>query len=94
MNSAREVAAFVFCLFAAGFCLARCTACTPAERLNVENAAAVAQYDAALVDCKAKAREARSMEVYDACEFVVSLKFCRASEALRKEWPRCKEVMR
>lgn len=65
-------------------------ACTPAERLTVENASAVAQYDASLVDCKKKA--AGNFAVYELCETTVTREFCRSSEALRKEWSKCKET--
>jgi len=64
---------------------------SPQEKLTVENAAAVAQYDAALVECKRDAKG--SFEAYVACEDAVSRRFCRESLSLRKEWGRCKEVL-
>ena len=64
---------------------------SPQEKLTVENAAAVAQYDAALVECKRDAKG--SFEAYVACEDAVTRHFCRESRALQKEWGRCKEVL-
>lgn len=65
--------------------------CAPTAGLSIENAAAVAQYDDALVECKKEARAAKSMLVFDTCEYAVRAKFCRESTALRKEWRRCDE---
>ena len=77
----------------------QCAGCTPAEQqavvLNAENAAAVAQYDAALVECQQAARTAPRLarfEAYVSCEMRVSQRLCRESEDLRREWKRCAEL--
>ncbi len=66
--------------------------CDPADQARVENAAAVAQYDLALVECKEKARAAKDFAVYEACERAVTRKLCEDSEPLRREWKACAEV--
>ena len=78
----------------------RCLAgCTPAEQqavaLTAENAAAVAQYDQALVGCQQAARQRpkeQRFEAYVDCEQAVSKHFCGESQELRKGWPRCAEL--
>lgn len=73
--------------------------CTPAEAnsmaLSFENAAAVAQYDQALVECQQAARQRpreQRFEAYTDCEQAVSKHFCSESQELRKGWPRCGEL--
>lgn len=75
------------------------TGCTPQEQqqgaLTVDNAAAVAQYDAALRACQeeaAKAPEPLRYDAYIACERRVSAHLCRESVELQKTWSRCAEV--
>lgn len=77
----------------------RCVGCTPAEgnamALSAENAAAVAQYDQALVECQQAARQKPKelrFEAYTDCEQAVSKHFCSESQSLRKEWARCREL--
>ncbi len=60
---------------------------------RVENGAAVAQYDAILAECVRKGEDAGSFAVFGACERETSARLCRESEGLRREWPRCKEVL-
>lgn len=89
---ARELAAFVLTFVGCMVALHFCGGCKPAaEPLNVENAAAVAQYDQALVACKERAKAVHSFALYLECEAAVTKHFCESSEALRQEWPRCKE---
>jgi hypothetical protein len=73
--------------------------CTPAEanamQLSAENAAAVAQYDLALVECQQAARQRpkeQRFEAYTDCEQAVSKHFCAESQELRREWKRCAEL--
>jgi hypothetical protein len=73
--------------------------CTPAEQqqaaMSAENAAAVAQYDAALVECQQAARQAPKLarfEAYVSCEMRVSQRLCRESPELQREWKRCAEL--
>ncbi len=88
-----RMAGFIFGLFAMGW--ATGMGCAPHTKspLTIENAAAVAQYDAALAECLKKAKPQRSLDLYIQCEDAVTLHFCAESPALRKEWPRCKEVL-
>ncbi len=67
-------------------------ACGARDAFNLENSAAVAQYEAALDGCRGEAREAKSYLVYEVCERRVTAHFCRESEALRKGWRHCAEV--
>ena len=73
--------------------------CTPAEAnalaISAENAAAVAQYDQALIECQRAARQRpreQRFEAYTDCEQMVSKHFCSESLELRKGWPRCAEL--
>jgi hypothetical protein len=73
--------------------------CTPAEgnamAMGVEQAAAVAQYDRALVECQQAARQKpkdQRFEAYADCEQAVSKHFCSESKELRAEWARCTEL--
>ena len=75
--------------------------CTPREYARgttvVENAAAVAAYDARLAECQgeaAKAPEGQQYAFYIACEMAVSRALCRDSPELQREWPRCAEVLK
>lgn len=75
------------------------TGCTPAESnamgIGVEQAAAVAQYDQALVECQQAARQKpkeQRFEAYADCEQEVSRHFCSESKELRREWARCAEL--
>lgn len=87
-------------LLALTFIVARCfLGCTPkqgnAMAIGIEQAAAVAQYDLALVECqqaaRQKPRELR-FEAYTDCEQAVSKHFCSESQELRKGWARCAEL--
>jgi len=88
----RTLVGTLLALFALTMLVSRC-APSPAEKLTVENAAAVAQFDAALVDCKRKAKAAKDFDVYDECERALAKHFCSESQALRKHWPICSEVL-
>lgn len=98
-ESLRGLAVILF-LAAVIFVVLRFTAgCTPAEanamKLSAENAAAVAQYDLALVECQQAARQKpkeQRFEAYTDCEQEVSKHFCAESQELRKGWPRCAEL--
>lgn len=86
-------------LCALGYLVFRCLGCTPAEgnamAIGVEQAAAVAQYDLALVECQQAARQKPKelrFEAYTDCEQAVSKHFCFESQELRKGWARCKEL--
>lgn len=86
-------------LCALGYLVFRCLGCTPAEanamKLTAENAAAVAQYDQALVECQQTARQKPKelrFEAYTDCEQAVSKHFCGESQELRKGWPRCADL--
>lgn len=87
-------------LAAIAFVGMRCMAgCTPAEgdamKMGIEQAAAVAQYDHALVECQQSARQKPKelrFEAYTDCEQAVSKHFCSESQELRKEWKRCAEL--
>jgi hypothetical protein len=70
-------------------------ACTPDEAgTRLENAAAVKQYDDALLDCKRRGADAGNrFDVFADCARAVDRELCRGSEGLRREWPRCKEVL-
>jgi hypothetical protein len=100
--SIRNAIGPVLFLVAIGFLVCRFLwGCTPAEanamKLTAENAAAVAQYDQALVECQQAARQKPKelrFEAYTDCEQAVSKHFCAESEELRREWPRCKELER
>jgi hypothetical protein len=81
------------------FLALRCQGCTPAEQqavvISVENAAAVKQYDDALVECQQAARQKPKelrFEAYVDCEQSVSKAFCQSSGELRDNWSRCKEL--
>lgn len=93
MKDFRSVVGMVLFLFAVGFVVNLSCGCSPAETLTVENAAAVAQFDAALVECKRKAKAAKDFDVYDECEQALAKHYCSESPALRKHWPICKEVL-
>lgn len=93
VKDARDVLGLVLCLYGLAAIVGHCTGCTPAQQLNVEHAAAVAQYDAALVECKREGKAAKSLEVYIACENRVSRAYCQSSKALQQEWPKCKELL-
>lgn len=49
---------------------------------NVENAAAVAQYEVLLADCRKQGKTAKSYDVYEACASAVDRKLC-AGNGLR-----------
>ena len=79
----------VFALFALGCIVGHCVACaaTPHVVENVENAAAVAQYEALLDECRKAGKAAGSYEVYERCADSVDLHLC-AERGLRcKEGP-------
>lgn len=96
----REAIGPVLFLVAVGFLVVRFfLGCTPAEanamKLTAENAAAVAQFDLALVECQQAARQKPKdlrFEAYTDCEQAVSKHFCSESQELRKEWERCSEL--
>ena len=85
-----------------GMLAAHCLAgCSPAQHERgttvVENAAAVAAYDAQLAECQKEAAKAPKPEQYAfyiACEMAVSRALCRDSPELQREWPRCAEVLK
>jgi len=57
--------------------LAACSGCKdPLAPANVENAAAVAQYEALLQVCRDHGKEAKSYEVYEACAQDVDHTLC------------------
>ena len=70
-------------------CIVGCTPPPEQTMKRIDNAAAVAQYDAALVDCKEKAKAAHDFAVFEACEARVSTRLCIDRASLRAEWPRC-----
>lgn len=77
------------------------TDCTPAEEQsilrNANIAAAVKQYDDALVECQQAARQKPKelrFEAYADCEQEVSKRFCAESPELQDTWSRCKELSR
>lgn len=84
----------ILALWALGFIVTHGCGCAPTEKipLTPENAAAVAQYDSALVECKKQAKAAKSFDTYVACEDALTRHYCRESSELRKTWPRCSEV--
>jgi hypothetical protein len=60
--------------------LYHCTGCLPgAVADNVENAAAVAQYKALLIDCREQGKAAKSYAVYERCADEVDRMLCRQS---------------
>lgn len=95
----RAIAPVLF-LTAAGFLVVRyLLGCMPAEQnavvLSAENAAAVAQYDKALLECKKAARKlpkAERFDAYETCERDLSKQLCADSQDLRREWKRCTDV--
>jgi hypothetical protein len=64
-------------LFALGCIVSRCTACTPAMQHNIENAAALAQYEQLLDQCRAKGKDAGSYAVYSTCADEVDAHLCK-----------------
>lgn len=89
----------VLFLCALGYIVYRSLGCIPAQgnamRITAENAAAVAQYDQALVGCQQTARQKPKelrFEAYTDCEQNVSKHFCAESQELRKGWARCAEL--
>jgi len=52
---------------------------------NVENAAAVAQYELLLADCRAKGKTAQNYAVYETCADAVDAELCRAHGLLCKD---------
>jgi hypothetical protein len=71
----RSALGFALALFALG-CAGHC-ACTPAMKNNVENAAALTQYERLLDDCRAKGKDAGSYAVYSACADQVDAHLCK-----------------
>jgi hypothetical protein len=70
-------------LFGLACVVLRCAGChPPAPGTEVENAAAVAQYKALLVDCRARGKAARDYAVYEACADAVDAMLC-AQRSLR-----------
>lgn len=98
-NTIRKSIPAALFLCALAYWVFRCIGCTPAEAnamaITAENAAAVAQYDQALVGCQQAARQKpkeQRFEAYTDCEQAVSKHFCAESQELRKGWPRCAEL--
>ena len=78
----------------AAHCIQGC-ASEPQLLQNVENGAAVMQYDMALKDCQRAARSFpadQRFDAYLACEKGVSRHYCEESLELRKSWTRCTEL--
>lgn len=95
----RDVIGVVFFLLFLALLVVGVARCTPAQGnamgIGVEQAAAVAQYDQALVGCQQTARQKPKelrFEAYTDCEQAVSSHFCSESRELRQEWPRCAEL--
>lgn len=59
--------------------IAAMASCRPEQREAVENAAAVAQYEALLDDCKERGKTAGSYAVYEACANAVDRQLCAES---------------
>lgn len=75
-------------IVAAGALLAAIVACgcsTSPPALNVENAAAIAQYEAMLIDCRNLGKQRNSYDVYEACADRVDADLCT------KHGLRCKD---
>lgn len=53
--------------------------------INIENAAAVAQYEALLYDCRARGKTAGSYAVYEACAAAVDRGLCAERGLLCKD---------
>lgn len=69
----------VLFLYAVGFVAGHATGCKPpppAFVQNVENAAAVAQYEALLDDCRRQGRAANSYRVYETCANAIDDHLC------------------
>lgn len=70
-------------LVAAGALIAALVACGCDKSLppaaNVENAAAVAQYELLLADCRAKGKASKSYDVYEDCKDDVNAELCRTA---------------
>ena len=52
---------------------------------SIENAAALAQYERLLDDCKKKGKASRDYEVYERCADAVDADLCKHNMALCKE---------
>lgn len=83
----RNVIPTALALFACGMVVGHCTGCMPPPKVveSVENAAAVAQYEALLDDCRKQGRAAGNYLVYETCANAVDDQLC-AQHRLR-----CKE---
>lgn len=66
-------------LFAVGCVVGHVAGCKPEYREPVENAAAVAQYEALLDDCRKQGKAAKSYQVYEQCADAVDRHLCRES---------------
>lgn len=63
-------------LLAAGAALAGSASCAAVTPQNIENAAAVTQYEVLLTDCRKRGKEAKSYEVYEACADALDHQLC------------------
>ncbi len=84
-----KIVPFALVLFALGCIVEHVAGCSPTAQqalaANVENAAAVAQYEALLDDCRKQGRASASYAVYSTCADAVDAHLC-AQHRLR-----CKE---
>lgn len=79
MNWRRETVAAGLVLAVLWGILAHCTACTPRVVQNIENAEAVAQYEALLDDCRKQGKAAKDFQVYADCADAVDRRLCAES---------------
>lgn len=71
--------AMALALFALGCLIGHGTGCSPTPKQvaqSVENAAAVAQYEALLAPCRERGKAARDYAVYEACADEVDSHLC------------------
>lgn len=76
----KKLIPLIVSLYALGAVVGACK--DPTTPKNIENAAAVAQYEALLTDCRAQGKSAGSYDVYEACAKAVDQKLC-AQNGLR-----------
>ena len=73
-----SLAGLVLFLFALAMVVGT-SGCTPIVQQSVENAAAVAQYEALLDDCRKQGKAAKDYQVYANCADAVDRRLCAES---------------
>lgn len=77
MKASVDFGVTILALFALGCIVGHCTGCKPAEvPKNVENGAAVVQYERLLDGCRVQGRAAKSYDVYERCADEVDRRLC------------------